>query len=256
MIKAIFFDIDSTLVSHTKNEVSASTRQALALLEQKGIARVIATGRHLSELPTLPLRDLEFDGYITLNGQLCYDRNRVPVGGNPIVGAEKDTLLRLFTEGSVPLMLIEAHRMYVNFLCDRVRQAQASVNAQVPEVGQYTGGTVYQAVAFVEPAEKAMLTELLPGCQVTCWTELAVDIVPKSAGKVSGIRQYLDRTGIPLSETMAFGDGENDTDMLRLVNIGVAMGNAEAHVKQAADYVTDHIDRDGIYKALKHFEVI
>ena len=199
---------------------------------------------------------MECDDYVGLNRLLRYDGNRVPMGWNPIVGAGKDGLLGVCTEGSGPLMLFEAEQIYVNFLCDRVRQAQASVNAQVPEVGQYTGGTVYQAVAFVEPAEKAMLTELLPGCQVTYWTELAVDIVPERPGKVSGIRQYLYRTGIPLSETMAFGDGENDMDMLRLVNIGVAMGNAEAHVKQAADYVTDHIDRDGIYKALKHFEVI
>ena len=52
---------------------------------------------------------------------------------------------------------------------------------------------------------------------------------------------------------MAFGDGENDIDMLRFVQIGVAMQNAEDCVKEAADYITDTSKNDGIYKALKHF---
>ena len=55
---------------------------------------------------------------------------------------------------------------------------------------------------------------------------------------------------------MAFGDGHNDIDMLKLVNIGVAMGNAKDKVKEAADEVTDDIDHDGIYQALKRHHII
>lgn len=55
---------------------------------------------------------------------------------------------------------------------------------------------------------------------------------------------------------MAFGDGENDIDMLRFVQIGVAMQNAEDCVKEAADYITDTSKNDGIYKALKHFNIL
>ena len=62
--------------------------------------------------------------------------------------------------------------------------------------------------------------------------------------------------GIDREETMAFGDGENDMEMLRYVGIGVAMGNASDAVKAAADYVTDTVDDDGIEKALRHFGLI
>ena len=55
---------------------------------------------------------------------------------------------------------------------------------------------------------------------------------------------------------MAFGDGENDMDMLRFAGVGVAMGNACDAVKAAADYVTDTVDNDGIEKALRHFGLI
>ena len=55
---------------------------------------------------------------------------------------------------------------------------------------------------------------------------------------------------------MAFGDGGNDIGMLRHCKVGVAMGNASATVKQAADFVTDSVEEDGVWNALRHFEVI
>jgi cof family protein len=55
---------------------------------------------------------------------------------------------------------------------------------------------------------------------------------------------------------MAFGDGGNDISILLKSGIGVAMGNANDDVKAIANYVTSSADDDGIYKALKHFEVI
>ena len=55
---------------------------------------------------------------------------------------------------------------------------------------------------------------------------------------------------------MAFGDGGNDITMLQHVAVGVAMGNANPEVKEIADYITDDVDSDGIWNALKHFGVI
>ncbi|KAA6336544.1 putative bifunctional phosphatase/peptidyl-prolyl cis-trans isomerase, partial [termite gut metagenome] len=62
--------------------------------------------------------------------------------------------------------------------------------------------------------------------------------------------------GFDLEETMSFGDGGNDINMLRHVAIGVAMGNASERVKQAAGYVTTSVDNDVVMNALKHFNII
>ena len=59
--------------------------------------------------------------------------------------------------------------------------------------------------------------------------------------------------GIKIEETMAFGDGGNDIPIIKQAGIGIAMGNANASVKEVADYVTASVDEDGIYKALKHW---
>ena len=66
MIKAVFFDIDGTLVSFKTHVVPKSTLHAIELLKKKGIKIFIATGRHRRSINNLG--DLEFDGYVTLNG--------------------------------------------------------------------------------------------------------------------------------------------------------------------------------------------
>ena len=80
--------------------------------------------------------------------------------------------------------------------------------------------------------------------------------MPKGISKAKGIDETLRRFGIPLEESLAIGDGENDVDMLKHCGIGVAMGNAADVTKAAADYITDDIDEDGLYNALKHFGLI
>jgi hydroxymethylpyrimidine pyrophosphatase-like HAD family hydrolase len=61
---------------------------------------------------------------------------------------------------------------------------------------------------------------------------------------------------ISTDEIMAFGDAANDISMLEYANIGIAMGNASDEVKKHADFVTTDIDDDGIYNALKYFQII
>jgi hydroxymethylpyrimidine pyrophosphatase-like HAD family hydrolase len=55
---------------------------------------------------------------------------------------------------------------------------------------------------------------------------------------------------------MSFGDGGNDITMLAHTHIGIAMGNANPEVKEIADYITDSVDENGIWNALKHFNII
>ena len=100
------------------------------------------------------------------------------------------------------------------------------------------------------------LKAILPDCRITRWNDRAVDIISRGGGKVVGIKQYLEENDILPQETMAFGDGENDIEMLEAVGIGIAMGNADDIVKKSADYVTDSVDNDGIGKALRYFQII
>ena len=96
----------------------------------------------------------------------------------------------------------------------------------------------------------------MPGCAATRWSPYFSDITPRGGSKRVGIEKMLAHFGIPASDTMAFGDGGNDIEMLRFAGVGVAMGNAGEEVRLAADYVTDDVDHDGIQNALRRFGVI
>ena len=75
-------------------------------------------------------------------------------------------------------------------------------------------------------------------------------------GKNRGMERMLHHYGLTRSQSIAFGDGGNDIDMLRYAGLGVAMGNATDETKQAADYVTGSVDDGGIAQALRHFGVL
>ena len=153
-------------------------------------------------------------------------------------------------------MLVEKNRLYINFINEYVVSAQEAISTPLPTVGEYTGNEIYLAVAYLEKEREKELPMLLKNCKATRWNDYGMDIFCASGGKTAGIREYLEANHILLEETMAFGDGENDMDMLKFVHIGVAMGNSEDAVKDCADYVTASVDDDGIFKALKELNII
>ena len=75
------------------------------------------------------------------------------------------------------------------------------------------------------------------------------DIIEKDVSKAEGLKRLCKVWGIPLEHTIAFGDSMNDYEIVTTAGTGVAMGNAHPQLKAAADYVTDDIAEDGVYKA-------
>ena len=256
MIKAVFFDVDGTLVPYGAKRVEQSARTAIAKLQAKGIRCIVATGRHYGQFKKLPAGDIPFDGYITLNGQIGLDRDGQVLFGMPITGKAREFLLRAFQEHHFPALLIERDRAYMNYIDEQVERLQSTIGTPIPPVEAYTGGDIYQICAYISERQEEVLAEIWEDCVITSWIAGGVDIVGKGGGKVAGIRRYLELYGIRPEETMAIGDGENDMQMLRFCGIGVAMGNSLETVKECADYVTGNADADGIADALKHYQLI
>ncbi|MGM9538974.1 MAG: Cof-type HAD-IIB family hydrolase [Candidatus Onthomonas sp.] len=256
-VKAAFFDIDGTLLSHTLGQVTPSSRAALAELRRRGISIFAATGRHCTELAQLPLDDLDFDGYVTLNGQYCYDAQGRVLAQYPMEPEAEASLLALFQARTLPLMLVEGRRMYINYIDGQVAAVQKAISTPLPQVGQWiSGAPLFQAIAYGPPD---LLNEQLcgiPRCTMTYWHSQAVDLLPAGGGKCRGIAAVLARYGLTPADAIAFGDGENDQDMLTGVGLGVAMGNAPASVRASAGYVTKSVDEDGVSYALQQFGLI
>lgn len=256
MIKAIFFDIDGTLFSHKSGSVPQSTKLALKLLKEKGIKIFIATGRHSAEMLELPIDELSFDGMVLLNGQICIDDKGRVLFEAPIEEADVKELTAVFKEKSMPMLLIEKERIYINYVDEIVLEAQKTFSLPAPQTGIYEGAKIYQACVYANLEQEKNLMKKLKHSKTTRWNEYGIDLLSKNGGKEVGIQKVLEYYGIKRNECMAFGDGDNDSDMLRFAGVGIAMGNASEPTKKSADYVTTDIDHDGIYNALKLYEVI
>ena len=87
-------------------------------------------------------------------------------------------------------------------------------------------------------------------------SDYSFDLTLKGVSKAVGIEKLVERLGRDMADTIAFGDGRNDIEMLETVAMGVAMGNAVPEAKAVADFETDRIENDGIVKALKEFRLI
>ncbi len=257
MIKAIFFDVDGTLLADNPKRMLDSTYNAITKLQKQGVKMFISTGRHLTELIKLPLRNLIFDGYITLNGQICRDSNLKYLSGSPFDTETTKIIVKLFQEKERPLVLVEEKKVYLNCINAYVEQAQAVVSAAVTPIMDYQGGEIFQASVYVTKEEEHEFAKCLPpACKLTRWSEMGADIIAKEGGKAVGVNFFLDKYGIRKEEAIAFGDADNDIDMLQSVGLGIAMGNANDKVKSASAYITDDADKDGIFNALMHFGLL
>ncbi len=80
-----------------------------------------------------------------------------------------------------------------------------------------------------------------------------IEINPKGVSKASALERVCEELGITMQQVLAAGDSLNDIKMIQAAGVGVAMGNAQDAIKQAADYVTETNEQDGVGKAIEKF---
>ncbi|GGI66761.1 haloacid dehalogenase [Enterococcus alcedinis] len=278
MIKAIFFDVDGTLLSRN-GRVSKSTKKAIASAQKNGVLCGVSTGRGPRSLRRI-IKDLNLDMFVTYNGQLVYDDHQV-IYSHPFEEAVIDEIVNYANNNSRQLLLGSAKqvegsltmrigessfvRRVIRFVPKKfpIRTVKLGLQKFSPNrrKERYSklailNEPIYQCMMFGAEYENEKLKKALPNCDFQRSNPYTVDLVPKGGSKVQGIKQFLAYKGMAFEEAMAFGDHLNDIEMLKVVGIGVAMGNAQEGTKESADFVTDSHQHQGIEKALRHFKVI
>ncbi len=258
MTKIIFLDIDGTLLSFRTHRVPASTIEAIHQARQQGIKVWIATGRPLPFVNNLD--GLEYDGIMCVNGARCQIQS-------PQQNPEDVTVIHSqpIPRADIERMVAEQHRSGLPIVYagneGAILAAPGGIPSIVNEVFSYLdikmpplvqpeealNFTVMQIIGFYTEAEQEhIMGDILKGCSDTRWHPVFADCIAKGTSKATGIDRVIRHYGFDLSETMAFGDGGNDIEMLRHAGIGVAMGNASDEVKAAADIVTTSVDDNGV----------
>lgn len=257
--KALFFDIDGTLVSFRTHEIVPSAYDALAALRRKGHKVFIATGRPLHLIKGVG--DAQFDGFITFNGSYCLTADGEEIYCDAIPADELAALCRHERQhGPYSFSFMGLDRVTVNRIDDRVTRVADMLDLPVPtpaDMEQVAANErIIQINLYTDEADETEVMQAIPHCVSNRWSPIFADINMRGNNKQHGIDLVAAHYGIALHDTVAFGDGGNDISMLRHAGTGVAMGNASDAVKQSADYVTDDIDNDGIAKALKHLGLL
>ena len=257
---ALFYDIDGTLVSFESHQIPPSTIMALTQAKANGHKVFIATGRPPIIITNLGAIEHLIDGYVTTNGALCFvgdevvsckhipaDEARLVVEDSieknygVIVIGEKDVAV-LDPKGDVDMIF---------------RQHLAVENLNLAKPVEYVlQQRIMQLTPFFDKEYEVELMQRLPGCTSGRWHPAFTDITALGADKGEGVLAMARHLGFDPKYTMAFGDGGNDTSMIRTAGIGVAMGNAIDDLKKEADFVTTSVDEDGILNALRHYGLI
>lgn len=262
-IKAAFFDIDGTLTSFTTHVVPQSTIDALRTLQSNGVKIFICTGRPPAQmnvvLDTIPV---DFDGIVGFNGQYCIDDSGF-LEKHTLDATDVATIVRWLDEHEDIVACIgEEDYVYFNHSNDQMRRTWASLGKTAPDVFfddprvRTAKHETFQMSPYISRDQEAELLSLLTNTRGVRWHPDFVDLIPADGGKDRGIQRFLDHYGWSKEQAISFGDGGNDVDMLRFTGIGVAMGNATEEPKAVADYITDDVDHNGIWNALKHFDII
>ena len=253
MIKALFFDIDGTLVSFKTHQIPQSTIDALTEAKAHGLKVYISTGRPLLFINNLSQIEPLIDGYITTTGALCIvgkDRFNCHEIDKPSV----KKILEAADRWHKSAVVVGAeHIAVVNDSDALTEQFRKSLNLdfEFSPLDVVMKEPILQVSPFFDDEQEKEVMKGLPDCVSSRWHPAFTDITNIGADKGKALLAMAKHEGLKIEETIAFGDGGNDIPIIRQAGIGVAMGNARDEVKAAADYVTTSVDEDGVRNALR-----
>ncbi|MGQ9412144.1 Cof-type HAD-IIB family hydrolase [Streptococcus pluranimalium] len=277
-IKAVFFDIDGTLLNDNKR-VEKATVLAIKNLKEQRILVGVATGRGPGFVQPF-MDNLGLDFAVTYNGQYIFTRDKILYQNQlpksliyrviRYAGDKKREISLGTASGLVGSGLIEmgtstfgqiVSRLVPKKLTKTVENSFKKIIRRIkPQNMDYLKTImrepVFQIVLVATEGEGQKLRDKFPQITITRSSPYSIDLISHGQSKIKGIERVGDIFDFDLDEVMAFGDSENDMEMLTGVGIGVAMGNGQDELKSIADYTTDSNNRDGISKALAHHGLI
>ena len=277
-VKAVFFDIDGTLVNDSRT-VLQSTEQAIQNLKQQGILVGLATGRGPFFVQSF-MKDLDLDFAVTYNGQYIFSKDKV-ISATPIDKASLRSIIDYARTHKKEIALgtetdmVGSHIMRFGmskfsqwtsqFVPKRFaryishgfnRFVSKVVPQQKDDLLDSSREPIYQVVMLATPEESQEVEKEFPGLKFTRSSPYAADIINGNASKLQGIELVGKEYGFDIHQVMAFGDSDNHLEMLSGVGMSIAMGNGTSKVKAVAKHTTTSNSQDGIHKALEHFGIL
>jgi Cof subfamily protein (haloacid dehalogenase superfamily) len=261
MYKLLALDLDGTLIG-LDLEISQRTKAAIKQIMSRGIIVTIATGRMFQSA-------LPFAKELNISTPLiCYEGAMIAKPDTKEILWHKPVPLSLAREA---IELINKENLHINAYLDDELYVE-SLNEQAK---------LYSSISRVNPHPVGNLLDFLnrePTKLVVVGTAEQIDSINRilnehfgnslfiaksyprfcevahpDCSKANALSMLTDQLGIAQSEVVAIGDNPNDVNMVKWAGLGIAMANGSDETKEAADWVTGHLEKDGVAEAIEKF---
>lgn len=275
-IKLIALDLDGTLFD-SNTQISKQNIEAIKRATSQGVHVVISTGRPYIGVPFDKIKDTGINYALTTNGAAIYeistgkcihqdgmDQELALNAINYVLS--KDVHMDAFIDGKAysPLQCLDpGMRMSVNPALKAYILGETRTRIEDLQSFIVDNNLAVQKVTinFVNdengvPIDREAINNFLiedGRYNAVCGGYNNLEFTKAGVDKGVGLRQLAKYLGVPIEQTMAVGDTENDLAILQAAGIGVAMGNATPEIKELADYVTLSNDESGVAAAINHF---
>lgn len=265
--KILFFDIDGTLITNDGTRTfPESARKALAMAREKGHLTFINTGRVWANVE-LFIKD-GFDGLVCGCGTYLCEGDKVLFHNT----LDRELCIRIAKIcQDCNMFAIFEHTNHTAY--DEVLVKKGNVHEGFKDILDYFSAMDRKIISSIDDPEfifDKFAAWYNPGVSdLEKFKEQIKDefdyiqregdfceIIPKGFTKATGIKYLLDYYDIPIENAYAFGDSNNDLDMLRFVPNSIAMGVSTPEVLEVAAYHTTDVLDDGIYNAMKYYGII
>ncbi len=265
MKKVLVLDIDGTL-TNSKKEITEATRLAIWDIMDRGHQVILASGR-----PTPGMRRYEEElelpkrgGYLlSFNGAKVVDCVSGEVVHQKILPLSIIPGLHQFAkERGTGLITYLGDTVISAFEPDEYVELEARINKLpirvVPHFVEFVDYDINKCLLTApanqaEAFEKELQEKYGDMLSIYRSEPFFIEVMPGNVDKAASLDRMLPAIGMGQENTVCCGDGFNDISMIKYAKVGVAMGNAQPAVKEAADYITATNDEDGLVEVIKKF---
>ena len=267
--RLVALDLDGTLLD-SQLQIRRQTIDALQRVRALGMQVMIVTGRHHTAAhPYWHQLELELPA-ICCNGTYVYDfKARRPLAGNPLTRQEARELLAIVRAHPIHAMVyiaeamtFETNSIHWNNLRNWSKTVPEHVRPRIEPVDSFDrvideADSLWKFLIAGDDMDVLEAFENIIGerAELSCVRSARNRLDISRAGNSKGLRlaEFIAQQSILPQEVIAFGDQNNDKEMLELAGLGVAMGNSREEVRNCADWVTGSNDSDGIAEVLHRF---
>ena len=270
--KLVFLDIDGTLTEPGSNTPPSSALEAIRKAREKGNRVFLCSGRNPGMLS--PLLRFEFDGYVASAG------GYVAAGGKvlfdcPMPTQLRDLAMKLFRENGV-FRTVETRdgafcdENFQEFLAragkgnSELERWRRSIESElgIRPMSEFQGEPVYKIVfmstelSALDPARAALEDRYQFVIQDPEAAVINGELIDRRFNKGTGVRLAAETLGIPIEDTVGFGDSMNDLEMIETVGVSVCMDNGSPALKARSSLVCPAVTEDGLARAFEQLGLV